>query len=291
MTHLSPTVNAWVIAPDIMFWMVIHCFRIFLKMVFIHLNQVSKTYGSETVALKPTSLTIDPGTFTVILGPSGAGKSTLLRMINGLETPTTGEVVVQGQRLSSRNLRRVRSRTAMIFQQFNLVGRLNVMTNVLTGRCYYRPWWTSALYLFNRQDMERAHWALSRVGLTEKAWERTDQLSGGQQQRVAIARALCQEPTVILADEPVASLDPISSEEVMGLLREICQQDGITIVANLHQVDLAMRYADRIVGLNKGEIVFDGGPTELAQNERTLNTIYQREDIHGGEGLEVATAY
>jgi len=240
------------------------------------------------VALQPTTLSIERGTFTVILGPSGAGKSTLLRMLNGLETPTAGKVIVQGHQLTSQNVRRIRSRTAMVFQQFNLVGRLNVMTNVLTGRLYYRPWWASALYLFRQQDLELAHWSLARVGLTEKAWERADQLSGGQQQRVGVARALVQKPEVILADEPVASLDPVTSEEIMELLLEICRQDGITIVANLHQVSLAVRYADRVIGLNRGRVVFDSSSLDLIQD--ALHRIYQREDGSVDESLELAFA-
>ncbi|MDJ0677550.1 MAG: phosphonate ABC transporter ATP-binding protein [Calothrix sp. MO_167.B42] len=238
----------------------------------IQLNQVTKTYENGIIAVHPTSLSFQEGTFNAILGPSGAGKSTLLRMINGLETPTVGEVIVQGKTLTAKNIRQIRSRTAMIFQQFHLVSRLNVMTNVLTGRLYYRPWWTSMFYLFGKGDWKIAQWTLQRVGLIEKAWERVDQLSGGQQQRVGVARALAQCPQVILADEPVASLDPVASQEIMELLREICRQDGITIVANLHQVSLAIEYADRVIGLNRGRVVFDDSPQALVDD--TLRTIY-----------------
>lgn len=254
----------------------------------IQLNQAAKTYDDGTVAVHPTNLNLAQGSFNAILGPSGAGKSTLLRMFNGLETPTKGEVIVQGQTLTTSNLRRIRSRTAMIFQQFNLVGRLNVITNVLTGRLYYRPWWMSAFYLFGKRDWEIAQWALTRVGLLEKAWQRVDQLSGGQQQRVGIARALAQRPKVILADEPVASLDPVASEQIMELLLEICRQEGIMIVANLHQVSLAIRYADRVIGLNQGRVVFDDSPQALFDD--ALKTIYQREDGSIDEGLELALA-
>ena len=254
----------------------------------IQLNQATKAYNNGTIAVHPTSLSFEPGTFNAILGPSGAGKSTLLRMINGLETPTAGEVMVQGQTLTAKNLRQIRSRTAMIFQQFNLVGRLNVMTNVLTGRLYYRPWWTSIFYLFGKGDWKIAQWALQRVGLIEKAWERVDQLSGGQQQRVGIARALAQHPEVILADEPVASLDPVASEEIMELLLEICRQDDITIVANLHQVSLAISYADRVIGLNQGHVVFDDSPQALVND--TLRTIYQREDGSVDDSLKMIVA-
>ncbi|NER32298.1 MAG: phosphonate ABC transporter ATP-binding protein [Symploca sp. SIO1C4] len=255
-------------------------------MYVIQINRAGKTYDNGTIAVHPTSLNFEPGTFNAILGPSGAGKSTLLRMINGLETPTTGEILIQGQTLTTKNLRQIRSRTAMVFQQFNLVGRLNVMSNVLTGRLYYSPWWSSILYLFGKRDWKIAQWALNRVSLTEKAWERVDRLSGGQQQRVGVARALAQRPEVILADEPVASLDPVASEEIMELLREICRQDGITIVANLHQVSLAMRYADRVIGLNQGHVVFDDSPQALVND--TLGAIYQREDGSVDDSLEMA---
>lgn len=259
-------------------------------MSFIQLNQVGKTYSNGFTALQPTTVSIEAGTFTVILGPSGAGKSTLLRIINGLETATAGEVIVHDRQLTAKTLRKVRSRTAMVFQQFNLVGRLNVMTNVLTGRLYSSPWWASALYLFDKRDYNIARQALAKVGLTEKAWERADKLSGGQQQRVAIARALAQQPDIILADEPVASLDPVTSEEIMGLLLEICRQDGITVVANLHQVELAAKFADRIIGLNRGRVVFDGAPTELIHQE-LVQTIYEREDGGVDEQFDLAMVY
>ena len=177
----------------------------------------------------------------------------------------------------------------MVFQQFNLVNRLSVMTNVLTGRLAYRSWLSSAFYLFCKEDLDIAREALSRVGLTEKAWERADKLSGGQQQRVGIARALAQRPKVILADEPVASLDPVTSEEIMSLLREICEREGITVVVNLHQVDLARRFADRIIGMSSGKIVFDGHPQQMSQPE--LHTIYHREGIENDNSLDMALAY
>lgn len=245
-------------------------------MSLIQIEQVSKRYSNNFLALHPTTLTIDPCCFTVILGPSGAGKSTLLRTINGLEQPSTGKITVDGRQLTTANIQRSRAKIGMVFQQFNLVGRLNVMTNVLTGCLYHRPWYTSLLYLFTKKDYELAHWALDRVGLTDKAWERADKLSGGQQQRVGIARALAQRPQVILADEPVASLDPVTSEEIMELLLEICRNEQIAVVASLHQVNLAMRYADRIIGLNQGQVVFDDTPKALTSD--MLQTVYQRED-------------
>lgn len=244
----------------------------------IVIDRVSKTYPNGMQAVKNISLNIEPGKFTVILGPSGAGKSTLLRMMNGLETPTEGEVKVHDLPLRAKNLRRVRQKVGMVFQQFNLVGRLNVMTNVLTGRLSYRSWLGSVLHLFREEDFAIAHEALARVGLTDKAWVRADQLSGGQQQRVGIARALTQKPQVILADEPVASLDPVTSEEVLDLLKTICRTDGIAVVANLHQVEYTRAYADRVIGINAGEVVFDGPPEAL--DDACIEALYRRPGNH-----------
>ena len=255
----------------------------------IHLQSVTKRFPNGFEALKGIDLEIQAGSFTVVLGPSGAGKSTLLRLVNGLETPTTGEVRIDGQRVDKRRLRQIRSQVAMVFQQFNLVGRLSVVTNVLTGRLAHRSWVGSVFYLFRPEDIAIAREVLARVGLTDKAWERADKLSGGQQQRVGIARALAQRPKVILADEPVASLDPVTSEEIMTLLREICDRDGITVVVNLHQVELARRFADRIIGMNDGKIVFDGSPDQMTQP--VLRTIYQREGIEDDTSLDMALAY
>lgn len=255
----------------------------------ISVKSVTKRFPNGFEALKGINTDIQEGSFTVILGPSGAGKSTLLRMLNGLETPTSGEVLIDGTAICAKKLRQIRSRVAMVFQQFNLVERLSVITNVLTGRLAHRSWVGSVFYLFRKEDLEIAKAVLSRVGLTNKAWTRADKLSGGQQQRVGIARALAQQPRIILADEPVASLDPVTSEEIMTLLREICDQDGITIIVNLHQVELARRFADRIIGMNSGKIVFDGAPECMTQS--ALRTIYQREGIEDDNSLEVALAY
>ena len=255
----------------------------------ISIQSVSKRFPNGFEALKGIDAEIQSGSFTVVLGPSGAGKSTLLRLVNGLETTTTGEVRIGGDAVDGHKLRHIRSRVAMVFQQFNLVDRLSVVTNVLTGRLAHRSWVGSVFYLFRQEDMGIAREALSRVGLTDKAWNRADKLSGGQQQRVGIARALAQRPKVILADEPVASLDPVSSEEIMTLLREICDRDGITVVVNLHQVELARRFADRIIGMNSGKIVFDGSPEQLTQS--VLRTIYQREGIEDDNSLDMALAY
>jgi phosphonate transport system ATP-binding protein len=255
----------------------------------IIIKDVCKRYANGFEALKGISAEIPAGSFTVILGPSGAGKSTLLRTINGLETPTAGTIQISGQIVTLKTLRKVRSQIGMVFQHFNLVDRLSVMTNVLTGRLSHRSWLGSLLYLFRREDIDLAHDALIRVGLTDKAWSRADKLSGGQQQRVGIARALAQQPRVILADEPVASLDPVASEEIMGLLREICDRDGITVVVNLHHVGLAIRFADRVIGLNNGIVVFDGPTTDI--DRAILSKIYNRNGDQFDEQLETMLAY
>lgn len=254
----------------------------------ISIQSVSKRFPNGFEALKNVSVDIAPGSFTVVLGPSGAGKSTLLRMMNGLETPSAGVIAIDGETICKQSLRGIRSRVSMVFQQFNLVERLSVMSNVLTGRLSQRSWVGSVFYLFRREDMDIAQQALQRVGLVDKAWNRADKLSGGQQQRVGIARALAQQPKVILADEPVASLDPVTSEEIMLLLREIRNRDGITVVVNLHQVELARRFADRIIGMNGGRIVFDGTPDQLTQS--ALRTIYHREGS-SNESIDLAVAY
>lgn len=255
----------------------------------IDIKNVCKCYPNGFEALKGVSVEIAAGSFAVILGPSGAGKSTLLRTINGLETPTAGTIQIGENIVTPSTLREVRSQVGMVFQHFNLVDRLSVMTNVLTGRLSHRSWLGSLLYLFRKEDIDLAHDALIRVGLTDKAWNRADKLSGGQQQRVGIARALAQQPRVILADEPVASLDPVTSEEIMGLLREICTRDGITVVVNLHQVELAKRFADRVIGLNDGLVVYDGPASGL--DRATLSKIYNRNGDQVDEQLETMLAY
>ena len=254
------------------------------------IHQLEKRYRNGFHALKGIDLEVKSGSFTVVMGPSGAGKSTLLRLVNGLETPSSGQVSINAMPVNLATLQTVRGNVGMVFQHFNLVDRLSVMTNVLVGRLRHRSWLGSLFYLFRREDLAIAHQALGRVGLVDKCWERADRLSGGQQQRVGIARALAQSPKLILADEPVASLDPVSSEEIMGLLHEICRRDGITLLVNLHQVNLAKRFADRIVGLNSGQLVFDGTPAQLDQN--ALRKIYQREgQVKHDEQLESALAY
>ena len=239
----------------------------------IRVEGLEVVYSNSTRALAPTSLIFQAGVFTVFLGPSGAGKSTLLRALNGLVRPTSGQVLVDGigTLSGSRNVRTHRRRTGMVFQQHQLIGRASVLTNVLTGRLGYHSS-LRTLLPFSAHEKRRALDAIERVGLIDYALRRADQLSGGQQQRVGIARALVQEPILILADEPVASLDPTTADRVLGLLYTICKTDGITAVVSLHQLEFARRYAEHIVGLTRGSVVFDGPPTKLGPTE--INRIY-----------------
>lgn len=240
----------------------------------IQLYDVSVRYQAA-LALHPLTIRFETGSFTVLLGPSGAGKSTLLRCMNYLVTPTSGlvEVAGVGPLNSSSKIRAHRRRTGMIFQQHQLIGRHTALRNALLGTVAS----TGVLQGFlrsNRADTYRALAALERVGLLGKAMVRADRLSGGEQQRVGIARALTQEPDIVLADEPVASLDPETAVTVMSLLREICRQDGITVVVSLHQVDLARRFADRIVGLSAGRLVVDEPPNRLDAEQ--IDQIYRK---------------
>ena len=228
-------------------------------------KNLAVTYRNGYQALQSTNLTIRPGEFLVLLGASGAGKSTLLRSMNGLVRPTQGELLLNdvGQPLSSgRALREHRRRTGMVFQQHHLIGRQTVLANVLMGRLATRGSLRSLLP-WTKEDKQLALAAIDRVGLIEKALTRADALSGGQQQRVGIARALIQTPRLMLADEPVASLDPLTAESVLQLLYDICKTDHLTAVVSLHQIEFAKRFADRIVGLNQGRVVFDGKPASL----------------------------
>ena len=230
----------------------------------ISTDALSVTFPNGTQALRATTLDFAEGEFTVLLGSSGAGKSTLLRSLNGLVRPSTGRVLSAGTGdiAVASALRAHRRRTGMVFQQHHLIGRLSVLTNVLTGRLGYHSA-LSTLFPWSRTEKELALAAIDRVGLLEHALTRADQLSGGQQQRVGVARALVQSPRILLADEPVASLDPATSERLLGLMHGICKSDALTAVVSLHQVDFARRFADRIVGLAHGEVIFDGPPERL----------------------------
>jgi phosphonate transport system ATP-binding protein len=231
----------------------------------LEIEGLSVRFGAKA-ALDGLSLRVPAGQMLGVIGRSGAGKSTLLRAINRLAPISGGRVLADGRdvsRLKGRALRAWRAQTAMIFQQFNLAPRLDVLTNVLIGRAFTLPVWRTLLKSFTPEERTVALKALDRMGLVEAALQRADTLSGGQQQRVAIAKALLQAPKVILADEPIASLDPVNADVVMAALRQINKEDGITVIANLHDLEYARAYCDRIVGLNKGKLVFDGPPAAL----------------------------
>jgi phosphonate transport system ATP-binding protein len=226
----------------------------------VSLMGIGKTYAGRIVALEDISFDVAPGEFVVTLGPSGAGKSTLMRCINRLAEPTTGRVLLNGKEITGnrRALREARREIGMVFQQFNLVKRLPVITNVLCGRLSYRSTWRSLFYNFSREDRAIALQCLEMVDLSRKAFQRADTLSGGEQQRVAIARALAQKPQLILADEPVASLDPRNARQVLRCLKDVCTELNISVICNLHQIDYARDYAERIVGLAQGKLVYNG---------------------------------
>ncbi len=243
------------------------------------IRHLRKAYRADQAVLADVSLTVAGRGMTAIIGPSGAGKSTLIRCINRLVEPTAGEILFLGRDLAKLNraeLRAARRRIGMVFQEYNLVERLSVMENVLCGRLGYIPVWRAWLRRFPQADIERAFRLLDAVGLTDFATQRADQLSGGQRQRVGIARALMQEPDLILADEPTSSLDPKTSVEIMELIARTAGERDIPVIVNIHNVELARRFADRIVGMSKGDIVFDGPPAAL--EDKHLMQIY------GGEG-------
>ncbi|MBO7745877.1 phosphonate ABC transporter ATP-binding protein [Paenibacillus sp. MWE-103] len=241
----------------------------------LEIHGLSKVYADGTAALKDVSFSVRRGEFVAVIGPSGAGKSTLLRCINRLVKPSGGEIRFQeidAAGASGRQVRQLRRQTGMIFQHYNLIQRVSVLRNVLHGRLGYMNAFSGSLGLFSRKDVEEAKRILHRLGLSQQMYKRADELSGGQQQRVGIARALSQKPELILADEPIASLDPVTSRAIMEHLSDICRADGITCIVNLHQVAMARDYATRIIGIHKGEVVFDGPPGELSED--VIHRIY-----------------
>ncbi|MBK9055349.1 MAG: phosphonate ABC transporter ATP-binding protein [Chloroflexi bacterium] len=232
----------------------------------LRVKNLTKVYDDGTVALRDVSFEVPDGQFLAIVGLSGSGKSTLLRCINRLVEPTSGEIWWNDtpvSQVTGEELRRARRRIGMIFQQFNLVLRSTVLTNVLSGRLGYVSPLASVLNRFSPADMERAFASLKRVGIADKAYSRADELSGGQQQRVGIARALMQEPELVLADEPVASLDPVLAHSIMQHLQRINREDGITVLCSLHFLDLVQQYGDHVIALNEGRLVFEGAPSEI----------------------------
>lgn len=241
----------------------------------LEVTHLSKTYPNGVKALKDISFRVQRGEFLVIIGLSGSGKSTLLRCLNHLQDPTEGQIVFDGKEVThvtGAKAREVRRRMAMIFQHFNLIGRHTVLTNALSGALAQTGTLKSLLGFFDHNDITRAKKYLDLVGIGEKAHIRADQLSGGQQQRVAIARALTQQPEVLLADEPVASLDPATCHTVMDYLKKVNEELGITIICNLHFLSLVRQYASRVIALKAGEIVFEGNPSLI--NEEWFEKIY-----------------
>ena len=244
----------------------------------IEFDHVSKVYANGTVGLDDVTLTIRDGEFVAIIGRSGAGKSTLLRTVNRMHQITSGKLTVNGtdvSALSGKRLRKFRRGIGMVFQSFNLVTRTSVIKNVLSACVPDMPFWRVLLGAFRKEDKIKALESLEKVGILDKAYVRADQLSGGQQQRVALARTLTQDPQIILADEPVAALDPVTARQVMQDFVRINQEMGISILLNIHHVELALEYADRIIGIRSGKIVYDGPSANVDQ--AVLDTIYADE--------------
>ena len=241
----------------------------------IEFKNVYKTYPNGFTALKDVNLNIEQGEFVAIIGLSGAGKSTILRCINCMHDIQQGSLTVDGvdvESLSGKSLRRFRRKVGMIFQSFNLVSRSTVIKNVLTADVPDMPFWRVLFGIFTKEQKMRALESLDKVGILDKAYTRCDQLSGGQQQRVALARTLNQNPSIILADEPVASLDPVTAKQVMSDFVRINKEYKITILLNIHHVDLALNYCDRVIGVRAGEIVFDGPASSITQEQ--LDEVY-----------------
>jgi phosphonate transport system ATP-binding protein len=245
----------------------------------LSVSDLRKTYSTGDEALTGVDLSVEGSETVAMIGPSGAGKSTFIRCINRLTEPTAGEIQLDDIELTTLDddkLRSARRDIGMIFQEYNLVERLTVMENVLTGRLGYVSAWQAFRRKFPAGDIEQAYEILDRVGLGEMADKRVDELSGGQRQRVGIARAVIQQPKILLVDEPTSSLDPETSETVMRLLTEIADEQDVPVLINIHEVDLAIEHADRIVGLHDGQLVFEGTPDDL--DERGLDTVYRGAD-------------
>ncbi len=244
----------------------------------LEIKNLTKIYEGGTQALYDVSFTVKPGEFLAVIGLSGSGKSTLLRCINRLIEPTEGQVIWNGEDVtaaSQEEMLRIRRKIGMIFQHFNLVSRSRVITNVLAGRLGYVNPAMSLINRFPKSDMEMAFKQLDRVSIADQAYKRADELSGGQQQRVGIARAMMQEPEIILADEPVASLDPVLAHSIMQYLETINKEEGVMILCSLHFLDLVHRYADRAIALNEGKLMFDGSPQDIDDDK--FKEIYGKE--------------
>ena len=245
----------------------------------LEIKQLVKKYNTGDLAINGVDLKVENGQVMALIGPSGAGKSTLIRCVNRLENPTSGEIWLNGEnivKMRSGKLRRARRNMGMIFQEYALVERLTVMENVLSGRLGYVGFWRSFLRKFPQSDINAAFGLLEKVGLDTMVNKRADELSGGQRQRVGIARALIQKPDILLVDEPTASLDPKTSRQIMRLITELCEENQLAAIINIHDVALAQMYAERIVGLREGSIVYDGPPDDLKPD--VLTEIYGKED-------------
>jgi phosphonate transport system ATP-binding protein len=255
----------------------------------LEVQNLTKVYPDGTVALKDVSFTVEPGEFLIIIGLSGSGKSTLLRCINRLIDPTEGRILWDGVDVTAaegEDLRHIRRQIGMVFQQFNLVKRSSVLTNVLAGRLGYTPTGSSLVHRFSAADRELAEKALKRVGIEDQARKPARELSGGQQQRVGIARALMQQPRMILADEPVASLDPVLAHSILGHLEQLNREDRITILCSLHYLDLVQRYASRVIGLRAGRLVWRGTDEDIRRmNDAEFKEIYGEEAERTTAGL------
>ncbi|MBS4750103.1 phosphonate ABC transporter ATP-binding protein [Granulicatella sp. zg-ZJ] len=250
----------------------------------IEFKKVSKTYPNGTKGLIDVDVTIEQGEFIAIIGLSGSGKSTFIRCVNKMHDITSGELFVNGQnvqKITGRDVRKFRRNIGMVFQSFNLVTRTTVIKNVLTAFVPELSGFRKFFGIFPRECKIKSLEALDKVDMFEKAYVRVDQLSGGQQQRVALARALAQNPEIILADEPVAALDPVTSNQVMDDFRRINKENNITILLNIHDVDLALKYCDRVIGINKGHIVYDGSAKDVTKD--ILEKIYQKDLFSNGE--------
>jgi phosphonate transport system ATP-binding protein len=244
----------------------------------LEVNNLTKIYPGDVLALDNVSFKVEPGEFLACIGLSGSGKSTLLRCINRLVEPTAGEIIWNGvdiTKASQNEMLRIRRKIGMVFQHFNLVSRSKVLTNVLAGRLGYVNPFMSVINKFPKEDIDLAMHEMERVGITDQAYKRADELSGGQQQRVGIARAMVQEPEMILADEPVASLDPVLAHTIMQYLEQINKEEGVMILCSLHFLDLVHRYADRAIALNEGLLMFDGPPGEI--DDQKFKDIYGKE--------------
>jgi phosphonate transport system ATP-binding protein len=244
----------------------------------LEVKNLTKIYPGDILALDNVSFEVEPGEFLAVIGLSGSGKSTLLRCINRLVEPTSGQIIWNGMDItqaSQDEMLRIRRKFGMVFQHFNLVNRSRVLTNVLAGRLGYVNPFMSIFNRFPKKDIDMALAQLDRVGIANQAYKRADELSGGQQQRVGIARAMVQEPEMILADEPVASLDPVLAHSIMSYLEKINQEDGVMILCSLHFLDLVHRYADRAIALNEGKLMFDGSPGKI--DDQKFKDIYGQE--------------